>query len=86
MVLTLVSIIAPILLAISYVPQIIKLFKSKVSTGISLAFWIILDLTLACFVFLAWSSNDIRMLFMQGLNLLLALIITMQVWAYGGKE
>jgi uncharacterized protein with PQ loop repeat len=42
--------IAGILLGICYLPQIAKTFKSKDVTGMSLAFWIILNLALSCLV------------------------------------
>lgn len=82
MILNFITLVAPILLMVSYVPQIIKLAKDKTAEGISLSFWIILDLTLLCFVLLALSSEDLRMLAMQSLNLILALIVTVQVIMY----
>lgn len=77
-----ITVLASILLAVSYIPQIIKLRETKSVEGISLSFWIILDLTLACFVYLAIQSGDVRMLLMQSINLLLAMIVTMQVLRY----
>lgn len=66
----------------SYVPQIVKIFQTESVEGISLSFWLILDLTLGCFVYLAIQSGDVRMLLMQSINLLLAMIVTMQVLRY----
>lgn len=77
-----ITVLASILLAVSYIPQIIKLREIKSVEGISLSFWIILDLTLGCFVYLAIQSGDVRMLLMQSINLLLAMIVTMQVLRY----
>lgn len=69
----------------SYVPQIVKIFQTELVEGISLSFWIILDLTLGCFVYLAIQSGDVRMLLMQSINLILAAIVTMQVLRYRGE-
>ena len=77
-----ITVLASILLAVSYVPQIVKIFQTESVEGISLSFWLILDLTLACFVYLAIQSGDVRMLLMQSINLLLAMIVTMQVLRY----
>lgn len=77
-----ITVLASILLAVSYIPQIIKLRETESVEGISLSFWIILDLTLGCFVYLAIQSGDVRMLLMQSINLLLAMIVTMQVLRY----
>lgn len=77
-----ITVLASILLALSYVPQIVKIFQTESVEGISLSFWLILDLTLGCFVYLAIQSGDVRMLLMQSINLLLAMIVTMQVLKY----
>lgn len=41
-------ILATVLLTFCYVPQIVRTFQTKDVSGMSLAFWIMLNLSLAC--------------------------------------
>lgn len=87
---TLAGLAATPLLAFSYVPQIVQIQKTKNVEGINLSFWYILDASLACFVILALESfletGAIMLLLAQGLNLTLALIVTVQVLVYRKKQ
>lgn len=80
------GVLATIVLAVSYVPQIIALHKSKNASGISMNFWLILDLSLIMLFILAIDSflntGSYSLLVAQGLNLFLALVVTVQVFMY----
>ena len=80
------GILASVVLAISYVPQVISLYKTKNAEGISPSFWYILDLSLLMLFILAVDSflktGELGLLIAQGLNLVLALIVTVQVIVY----
>lgn len=86
---TIASYAASLILAISYVPQVVKLYKTKNAEGISPSFWYILDLSLLMLLILAVDSylqtGEFSLLFAQGLNLVLALIVTGQVIYYKKK-
>lgn len=83
------SVLATPLLAISYVPQIVKNQRTKNVEDISLSFWVILSASLTCFVLLALesylASGGWVMLFAQLLNLILALIVMVQVIVFSKK-
>lgn len=83
------GILATPILALSYLPQIIQIAKTKSVDGISLSFWLILDASLLCFVILALDgfikTGATMLLIAQGLNLALALTVTFQVLAYRHK-
>lgn len=76
---------ATLLLGFSYVPQIWKLHKDKTAEGISPSFWYILDLSLLMLFILAVDSGQTNLIIAQGLNLVLALIVTVQVIVYKRK-
>lgn len=84
------SVLASIVLAVSYVPQIVSLYKTKNAEGISPSFWYILDLSLLMLFILAIDSflktGELGLLIAQGLNLVLALIVTIQVIVYKRKD
>ena len=84
------SVLASIVLAVSYVPQIVSLYKTKNAEGISPSFWYILDLSLLMLFILAVDSflktGELGLLIAQGLNLVLALTVTVQVIVYKRKE
>lgn len=86
----LAGLIASPLLVVSYVPQIIQINKTKTVEGINLSFWFILDASLLCFVILAFDAflktGAWVLLASQGLNLALALIVTLQVLHYRKKS
>ena len=86
----LAGLIASPLLVVSYVPQIIQINKTKTVEGINLSFWLILDASLLCFVILALDAflktGAWVLLASQGLNLALALIVTLQVLHYRNKK
>ena len=76
---------ASILLGLSYIPQIWKLYQDKTAEGISTSFWYILDLSLLMLFILAIDAGQTGLIMAQGLNLLLALIVTGQVAYYKRK-
>lgn len=76
---------ASILLGLSYIPQVWKLYQDKTAEGISTSFWYILDLSLLMLFILAIDSGQTSLIIAQGLNLLLALIVTGQVIYYKKK-
>lgn len=89
LIVTIAGLAATPVLAFSYVPQVIGLFKTKSADGISLSFWFILD-TALLFLFLLAVENfittgSISLIVAQGLNLALALIVTAQVIYYKKK-
>lgn len=86
LIINLASILAPIVLGVSYVPQIIKLYKTKNTGGQSLGFWGILDVSLTMLLLLAVDSGSINMIAVQALNLLFALVVTGQIVYYRRKE
>lgn len=71
-----------LVLAISYLPQIINLYKTKTTEGVSTSFWLILDLSLLMLFILAIDSGSGSLIFAQSLNLVLALVVTAQVLYY----
>lgn len=84
------GVLAPIVLAVSYIPQIINLYKTKSIEGIALSFWLILDFSLLLLFILAVdsakSTGDYSLFIAQALNLILALVVTVQVIYYGKKN
>lgn len=82
---TISGILSVVVLSISYVPQIVSLYKTKNAEGISPSFWYILDLSLLMLFILAVDSGQTSLIIAQGLNLLLALIVTGQVIYYKKK-
>ena len=84
------GVLASAVLAISYLPQIWNLYKTKSTEGISLSFWYILDLSLLMLFILAVDSymktGEMGLIIAQGLNLVLAAIVTGQVIYYKRKE
>lgn len=79
------GVFASILLGLSYIPQVWKLYQDKTAEGISVSFWYILDLSLLMLFILAIDSGQTSLIIAQGLNLLLALIVTGQVVYYKKK-
>lgn len=73
---------ASLLLGVSYIPQIVRLFKEKSAAGISLSFWLILDASLVMLFILALDAGQRNLIAAQGLNLGLALVVTIQVLYY----
>lgn len=82
---TISGILSVVVLSISYVPQIVSLYKTKNAEGISPSFWYILDLSLLMLFILAIDSGQTSLIIAQGLNLFLALIVTGQVVYYKKK-
>ena len=82
---TISGILSVVVLSISYVPQIVSLYKTKNAEGISPSFWYILDLSLLMLFILAIDSGQTSLIIAQGLNLFLALIATGQVVYYKKK-
>lgn len=86
----LISALASGVLAVSYLPQIYSLYKTKITTGISPSFWYILDLSLLLLFIMALYQGVVAgewgLAFAQGLNLVLALIVTGQIIYYNNKN
>lgn len=90
LIVTISGILSVVVLSIAYVPQIVSLYKTKNAEGISPSFWYILDLSLLMLFILAVDSflktGELGLLIAQGLNLVLALIVTIQVIVYKRKD
>ena len=85
LIVTISGILSVAVLSIAYCPQIVSLYKTKTAEGISASFWYILDLSLLMLFILAIDSGQTSLIIAQGLNLLLALIVTGQVVYYKKK-
>ena len=89
LIVTISGILSVVVLSIAYLPQIVSLYKTKNAEGISPSFWYILDLSLLMLFILAVDSflktGELGLLIAQGLNLALALIVTVQVIVYKRK-
>lgn len=87
---TFAGIVATPALTVSYVPQIVQLYKTKSSEGINTNFWVILNFALAMTTILAvdtyLTTGSIAMLVAQGINLTLALVVLGQVVYYRKKR
>ena len=87
---TFASVFSTVLLTLSYIPQVINLYKTKSTEGISMSFWYILDGSLILLFILALDSyfqtGDTGLVIAQSLNLILALIVTSQVIYYKKQE
>ena len=70
--------LASCLITITYLPQIWKSHKSKNVDGISLPFWILLNLFLVCMV-----SNALGLFFLNGMSALGYLITEIINFAFG---
>ena len=90
LIVTISGILSVVVLSIAYLPQIVSLYKTKNAEGISPSFWYILDLSLLMLFILAVDSflktGELGLLIAQGLNLVLALTVTVQVIVYKRKE
>lgn len=75
-----------LVLCVSYIPQIINLYKTKTTEGVSTSFWLILDLSLLMLFILAIDSGSGSLIFAQALNLVLALVVTAQVLYYNKRN
>lgn len=77
------STVGSIFLVISYVPQIITLYKVKDSKSQSVSFWVILLISLLALTLnMIINQNPITVLIPQFLNILFALVILGQVIYY----
>ena len=85
LIVTISGILSVAVLSIAYIPQIVSLYKTKTAEGISESFWYILVLSLLMLFILAIDSGQTSLIIAQGLNLLLALIVTGQVIYYKKK-
>jgi uncharacterized protein with PQ loop repeat len=82
--------LATILITVTYVPQIIKTFKTKSVEDMSLLFWILLNSFLFCIwinSLFAWiDSGNFGLFMMESINFLLAIIVIIQVLVYRKKK
>lgn len=84
--LELIPLLATVFLTICYVPQIVRNYKTKDVSSISLWFWILLSISLA----LLWTNafmifqafNTFGYLITETINLGLALVVLVQVVIY----
>lgn len=80
------KVLATPLLALGYIPQIISLYKTKKTEGISINFWYILNLGLLCMFILSLDifvgTGSVSMLIAQSFNLGLAIVVMVQVIYY----
>lgn len=77
-------------LSISYIPQIVQLYKTKSAKDINKKFWYILNFALTMTTILAldtyFTTGSYAMLVAQGFNLALALVVMFQVIYYQRSE
>lgn len=59
----------------SYIPQLVKLLKTKESAGISILAWVISVLGLIAYFLYAIFSNDIKLAISMGISLLMGSLI-----------
>lgn len=77
------STVGGIFLAISYIPQIITLYKVKDSKSQSVSFWIILLISLSSLTAnMIINNNPLSVLIPQFLNITFALVVLIQVIYY----
>lgn len=82
--------IATFFLVIAYLPQVIKTFKSKNVVGISLPFWVLINIALTCllinaiFVFLQYGTYGY--LIAEAFNESLAFIMLVMVLRYRKRK
>lgn len=80
-----ISIVIGILLAITYIPQIAKLHKTRSIEGVSLLFWIVLSFTLSLALInslVVFVSTGVwGYMFIEIINVSLALVVLGQVIA-----
>lgn len=75
--------VSGIFLAISYIPQIITLYKVKDSKSQSISFWVILLISLSSLTAnMIINSNPLSVLIPQFLNIIFALVVLIQVIYY----
>lgn len=83
------SILATPLLTISYVPQIVSLYKTGNTEGIDIRFWYILNTSLLMLFIMAMDvfikTGSVGLLVAQSLNLGLAIVVLAQVAHYRKK-
>lgn len=76
-------VLSGIFLTISYLPQIRQLFKTHNTEGMSVSFWVILLLGLACTTTnMIINDNPLSVLLPQFLNIILAFVVLMQIIIY----
>ena len=80
-----ISIVIGILLAITYIPQIAKLHRTRSIEGVSLLFWIVLSFTLSLALInslVVFTSTGVwGYMFIEIINVSLALVVLCQVIA-----
>lgn len=84
-------VIASILILISYIPQLIKTYKTKDVEGQSKTFWLLLSITLYLFfqqqlgLYIFKDANNISGILSQFFNLACALIMLFFTYRYSKK-
>lgn len=80
-------VLSGIFLTISYLPQIRQLLKTHNTEGMSISFWVILLLGLACTTTnMVINDNPLSVLLPQFLNITLAFVVLMQIIIYRRKK
>lgn len=80
-------VLSGIFLTISYLPQIRQLFKTHNTEGMSVSFWVILLLGLACTTTnMIINDNPLSVLLPQFLNIILAFVVLMQITIYRRRK
>lgn len=85
-----VPLIAGILLAVCYTPQLLRTYRTKDVSSFSLTFWVILDVALFCFVInalslIALGSGSYGYLIAELLNLSMSMAMTIMILKYREK-
>jgi uncharacterized protein with PQ loop repeat len=82
--------LATILISITYIPQIIKTYKTKSVEDLSLLFWVILNMFLLCMwtnsLFSLIDSKNIGYFITETINWGLALVVLIQILKYRKKK
>lgn len=82
--------IATVLIGIMYIPQIIHTYKTKDVKGIALSFWVLLVMALSVntvnAITIYTTSGIFGALVTQGVNLILAVIVFLQIAYYKKKD
>lgn len=81
-----ITVLAPVVLGISYIPQIWSLYKTKITEGININFWYILNISLAMLFLMSLDAflvtGSYGMLIAQSVNLTLGLVVLVQIIHY----
>jgi uncharacterized protein with PQ loop repeat len=81
--------LATILISITYIPQIVKTYKTKSVEDLSFWFWVILNMFLFCMwtnsLFSLIDSGNVGYFITETINWALAIVVFMQILKYRKK-